>query len=166
MQRAAWARWRSRVYFLAVFRIALSKFHPIFAQIGHLPQNLRQPREIPKYGTYLPLGPSHGGTPTTLVGDSYVYGTYGFTEAKEKGRDGTPRRGGSRVPCEARPSWATGRHPAGYTAPAQVTKVKTPFFNDLVAITSLSIRPHFAFIIIVLQRAACRVLLDAAKCKT
>ena len=62
MQRAAWARWRSRVYVTPdVFRIALSKFHPIFAQIGHLPQILRQPREIPKYGTYLPLGPYRTG---------------------------------------------------------------------------------------------------------
>jgi hypothetical protein len=48
--------------------------------------------------------------------------------------------GTSRTPCEARPSWARGRHPAGVTARRLVTKVKTPFFNDLAAITSLSIR--------------------------
>ena len=67
---------------------------------------------------------------------------------------------------KARPSGATGRHPAGVTARRLVTKVKTPFFNDLRGMTSLSIRPHFAFIIIVLQRAACRVPSCGAKCKT
>ena len=41
---------------------------------------------------------------------------------------------------KARPSWARGRHPAGVSAPGLVTKVKTPFFNDLRGMTSLSIR--------------------------
>ena len=72
----------------------------------------------------------------------------------------------SRTPCEARPSWARWRRAAGVTAPAQVTKVKTPFFNDLEGFASLCIRPHFAFVIIVLQRAACRVPSCGAKCKT
>ena len=74
--------------------------------------------------------------------------------------------GTSRTPCEARPSLARWRHPAGVTARRLVTKVKTPFFNDLRTMTSLCIRPHFAFIIIVLQRAACRVPSCGAKCKT
>jgi hypothetical protein len=73
-------------------------------------------------------------------------------------------------PCharvKARPSWARWRRAAGVTARRLVTKVKTPFFNDLRAMTSLSIRPHFAFIIIVLQHAACRVPSCGAKCKT
>jgi hypothetical protein len=67
---------------------------------------------------------------------------------------------------QARPSWARGRRVAGVTARRLVTKVKTLFFNDLAAITSLCIRPHFAFVIIVLPRAACRVPSCGAKCKT
>ena len=45
-----------------------------------------------------------------------------------------------RTPREARPSWARGRRVAGVTARRLVTKVKTPFFNDLRGMTSLCIR--------------------------
>ena len=41
---------------------------------------------------------------------------------------------------KARPSFAAGWTPAGYTARRLVTKVKTPFFNDLRTMTSLCIR--------------------------
>ena len=58
-----------------------------------------------------------------------MYGTYGFTEAKEKGRDGTPMRGGSRTPCEARPSLARGRHPAGVTARGLFARVVDTLFS-------------------------------------
>ena len=101
------------------------------------------PRNPQERDPLAPAGRAACGTPDTpcgFLGDSYVYGTYGFTEAKEKGRDGTPMAGTSRTPREARPSWARGRHPAGVTARRLITKVKTPFFNDLRGMTSLSIR--------------------------
>ena len=159
MQRAAWARWRSRVYVTPdVFRIALSKFHPIFAQIGHLPQILRQPREIPKYGTYLPLGPYRtGGLLPPLWGTPMCMVPMDLHKRRKGEEAGLLWLGLAARRVKARPSWARWRRAAGVTAPAQVTKVKTPFFNDLRGMTSLSIRLHFAFIIIVLQRAACRV---------
>ena len=178
MQRAAWARWRSRVYFLAVFRIALSKFHPIFAQIGHLPQNLQQTYEIPVNGTH-PLSPPraawdsrqedpipHPQVPNPLSCTEVTMGPKNTGRGIESEDRGPMKEDPCRTPRVVRPSWARGRRVAGVTARRLVTKVKTPFFNDLEGFASLCIRPHFAFVIIVLQRAACRVPSCGAKCKT
>ena len=153
MQRTAWARWRSRVYVTPdVFRIALSKFHPIFAQIGHLPQNLQQTYEIlsmgpkrtrPSCGTPTrgdpdtPQVPDHPQVPNPLSCTEVTMGPKNTGRRRRREERGPAGWDPSRVPCEARPSLARWRHPAGVTARRLVTKVKTPFFNDLRTMTSL-----------------------------
>ena len=70
-----------------------------------------------------------------------MYGTYGFTEAKKRGRGGTPMAGTSRTPrARLGQAWHAGAGRLGTPHAASLPKLRPPIFNDLRAITSLSIR--------------------------
>ena len=103
---------------------------PVPCQVFCESQILRQPREIPKYGTYLPLGPYRtGGLLPPLWGTPMCMVPMDLHKRRKGEEAGLLWLGLAARRVKARPSGATGRHPAGVTARRLVTKVKTPYFQ-------------------------------------